>query len=90
MRQLKFDAYVWHDQYKSVVTVGSFDTTDDPRIATAIETYRAKMKAHAETKEPVLTAEFITLPLKPTAKDPVQKRWIFDPEPRLMKVPKRR
>jgi hypothetical protein len=90
MRQLKFDAYVWHDQYKSVVTVGSFDTTDDPRIATAIETYRAKMKAHAETKEPVLTAEFITLPLKPTAKDPVQKRWIFDPEPRLMKAPKRR
>jgi len=90
MRQLRFDAYVWHDQYKSVVTVGSFDTTDDPRIATAIETYKAKMKAHAETREPVLTAEFLTLPFKPTASDPVQKRWIFDPEPRLMKVPKRR
>ena len=90
MRQLKFEAYVWHDQYKSVVTVGSFETTDDPRIATAMATYQAKMKAHAQTKEPVLTAEFITLPLKPTAKDPVQRRWIFDPEPRLMKVPSRR
>jgi hypothetical protein len=89
MRQLKFDAYVWHDQYKSVVTVGSFDTTDDPRIATAVATYAAKMKAHAETKQPVLTEEFLTLPLKPSANDPVQKRWIFDPEPRLMKVPKR-
>ncbi|MBA3314131.1 MAG: hypothetical protein H0T47_12705 [Planctomycetaceae bacterium] len=90
MRQLKFDAYVWHDQYKSVVTVGSFDTTDDPRIATAVATYSAKTKAHAETKAPVLTAEFLTLPFKPTANDPVQKRWIFDPEPRLMKVPKRK
>ena len=89
MRQLKFDAYVWHDEHKSVVTVGSFETADDPRIPTAVATYAAKMKTHAETKTPVLTAEYLTLPFRPTPKDPVQKKWIFDPQPRLMKVPKR-
>src|SRR5690606_26064474 len=89
MRQLNFDAYVWHDEYKSVVTVGSVDSPDDPRIPTAVATYAAKMKTDAKTKRPVLTAEFLTLPLNPTPSDPVRRRWIFDPEPRLMKVPQR-
>ncbi|HEX6986915.1 MAG TPA: hypothetical protein VF170_16175 [Planctomycetaceae bacterium] len=89
MRQLKFDAYVWHDEYRSVVTVGSFDRADDPRIPTAIATYAAKMKPHAQTKQPILTAEYLTLPHNPTPQDPVRKKWIFDPQPRLMKVPKR-
>lgn len=84
MRQLKFDAYVWHDEHKSVVTVGSFDDLNDPRIPQTIAFYAAKVKPHAETKAPVLTAEFVTVPLKPTAKDPVRKKWIFDPQPRLM------
>ncbi len=89
MRQLKFDAYVWHDEHKSVVTVGSFETTEDERIPVAMATYAAKVKPHAETQQPILTAEFLTLPLEPTARNPVRKKWIFDPQPRLMKVPKR-
>lgn len=89
MRQLKYEAYVWHDEHKSVVTVGSFDRKDDPRIAQAIEFYRAKTKTNAETKKEVLTAEYLTQPYKPTAMEPIRKRWIFDPAPRLMEVPKR-
>jgi hypothetical protein len=89
MRQLGFEAYVWHDEHKSIVTVGSFETTDDPRISTAIATYAAKTKTHAETKQPILTAEFLTIPLNPTPQDPVRKKWIFDPQPTLMRVPKR-
>jgi hypothetical protein len=89
MRQLKFEAYVWHDEHKSVVTVGSFDRKDDPRIAQAMEFYRAKIKTNAETKKEVLTAEYLSQPYKPTPKDPIRKRWIFDPQPRLMEVPKR-
>ncbi|MGC1272559.1 MAG: hypothetical protein WBC44_02540 [Planctomycetaceae bacterium] len=89
MRQLKYDAYVWHDEYKSVVTVGTFETPQDKRIPIAMATYAAKTKAHAETKQPILTAEYLTLPLKPTEDSPIQRKWIFDPQPRLMKVPKR-
>lgn len=84
MRQLKYEAYVWHDEYKSVVTVGSFESLDDPRIPEVVEFYRAKTKQNAQTGAPVLTAEFVTIPLKPTPKDPVTRKWIFDPEPGLM------
>lgn len=84
MRQLKYDAYVWHDEHKSVVTVGSFEDLNDPRIPQTVAFYAAKVKPHAETKAPVLTAEFVTMPFKPTAKDPLRKKWIFDPQPRLM------
>ena len=72
------------------MTVGSFEKKDDPRIPAAVATYAAKMKTHAETKAPILTAEYLTVPLKPTAQDPVRRKWIFDPQPTLMPVPKRR
>ena len=72
------------------MTVGSFETKDDPRIPAAVATYAAKTKPHAETKAPILTAEYLTLPLKPTPQDPVRKKWIFDPQPRLMEVPRQR
>jgi len=84
MRQLKYDAYVWHDEHKSVVTVGAFDDLNDPRIPQTVAFYSAKVKPHAQTKAPVLTAEFVTMPFKPTAKDPLRKKWIFDPQPRLL------
>lgn len=88
MRQLKIDAYLWHDETCSVVTVGSFDSLEDPRIPKAMETYRAKMQTEKGTGERILTAEFLTLPHKPTPANPIEKRWIFDPVPRVMKVPK--
>lgn len=84
MRQLKYDAYVWHDEHKSVVTVGNFDRLDDPRIPEVVAFYSAKTKPHAQTGAPVLTAEFVTIPFKPTPKDPIQRKWIFDPQPTLM------
>lgn len=89
MRQLGHDAYVWHDEYKSVVTVGAFDNTDDPRIRTAINKYAAKTKTNEKQNRQILAAEYLTLPAKPTPQDPIRKTWIFDPQPRLMKVPKR-
>ena len=32
LRQLKFDAWVMHTQTSSFVTVGSFDSRDDPEM----------------------------------------------------------
>ena len=87
MRQLDYNAYVWHDTTCSIVTVGAFETLEDPRIPKAMETYRAKIKTRKDTGQKILTAEFLTLPHKPTEANPIKKRWIFDPVPRLMKVP---
>lgn len=89
MRQLGQEAYVWHDEFKSVVTVGSFEDLSDPRVRTAMTKYAAKTKTNEKDNRQILAAEYLTIPAKPTAQDPIRKTWIFDPKPRLMKVPKR-
>ena len=84
LRKLKRDAYVWHDEHKSVVTVGSFDRIDDPRIPELISAYAAKIKPDAATNAPILAAEYLTDPPKPAAGEAVRKSWTFDPQPRLL------
>jgi len=83
-----FEAYVFHDRYKSVVTVGSFDSPKDPLIRKAIYGFSAKMRWSPVSNKNVLTGETITLPLRPTAQNPIRKEWLFDPKPRLIEVPK--
>lgn len=89
-----FEAYVFHDRNKSVVTIGSFNDPNDPRIQTLATRFRAKMGRHPNTGDPMPTAELLTIPKNPPANHPPNqiwvpdKQWIFDPEPKLMKVPK--
>ncbi len=84
-----FEAWVFHDRNKSLVTIGSFDDPNDPRIQTLATRFRAKMGRHPRTGEPMPTAELMTIP-KDAFKNGItpDKQWIFDPEPKLMKVPK--
>jgi hypothetical protein len=41
LRELKtnIDAYVWHDRYQSVVTVGAFDSPNDPAIKRYVQVF---------------------------------------------------
>lgn len=84
MRQRGLEAYVWHDVTCSVVTVGSFTSLEDPIIPKLKQKYQAKLKTKAGTEQKVLTAEFLT---NAGTNGAEAKRWIFDPVPRLMKVP---
>lgn len=38
-----YDAYVYHDKFQSIVTVGGFDSADDPRIRTIAQHYGPKL-----------------------------------------------
>lgn len=89
MRQINYEAevHLWHDESCSVVTVGAFESLEDPAIPKLIEKYKAKVKTNAETKRDFLAGESLTIPLEPGKGEAVQKRWLFDPTPRLMKVP---
>jgi hypothetical protein len=80
-------AYVWHDQYRSVVTVGSFQSQQDPRIPTMAQQFGAKVQEHPETKQSILTAEAVTIPKEVKPGTQPVKSWILDPQPTLMKVP---
>ena len=87
-RQQAFEAYVWHDRYRSLVTVGSFDRPDDPAIGKIINTFKAKIRQHADTKQEFLSAEILTIPPFPARGVSPEKSWIFDPQPTPMEVPR--
>ncbi len=89
LRGSQFDAYVYHGRYRSLVTVGSFDSPHDPQIANLKNLFSAKMKRNAGTGQEVLVGEVITIPGR-TATAPPMKTFLFDPKPTLMEVPKLR
>jgi hypothetical protein len=82
------EAWIWHDRFKSVVTIGSFDRLDDPQIAMLQHVFGAKIKEHAQTRRPFLAAEQLTVPAVLPANQLPEKAWIFDPKPQLVEVPR--
>lgn len=80
-----FEAYVYHDRYSSIVTVGSFDSPSDPRIAEYARRFSGKPRMH--NGQEVLTAETLTIPANIPAGRTPDKYWMFDAKPRLIEVP---
>ena len=88
LRQKGYAAYVYHDKFQSIVTMGAFDSKDDPIIQEIFKAFGAKMKAdpNSKSKAESLTAEMLILPGdKPD--HPIQT-WIFDPLPEIIEVPR--
>lgn len=82
----KFEAYVYHDKFQSMVTVGGFDSENDPQIRQLAEIFRAKYKAD-EQGEYELIGEALSLPNQNPKLPPVHT-WAFDPVPELIEVPR--
>ena len=83
-----YEAYVFHDRNKSIVTVGSFDSPSDPRIAMLIRQFAAKQTTDRKTGANALAGEFFTIPRRPKPGMKPDAVWLFDPKPTVMKVPK--
>ncbi len=81
------EAYVYHDRFESIVTVGSFDDPQDPRIARIIEHFCAKTKKDPSTGNDVVVAE-ILLPASAQRGSAASTMWVFDPQPRPIEVPR--
>ena len=75
-----FEAYVYHDRFQSLVTIGSFDSQQDPRLAQLAQIFRAKQHTGTNGK-PFATGESIIIPGNPP------ETVIFDPVPSLIAVP---
>ena len=84
-----FEAWVLHDEKTSVVTVGSFSSDRDPRIAPLAKLFGGRA-GNAENpmtgNDGVIPATF-TLPQNPTRQNPLTKQWFFDKKTVLIKVP---
>lgn len=83
------EAYVLHEKYRSVVTIGSFDSPDDPRIAAYAKLFGPKMKPHPKTGVEAFTAQYFVIPGN-TRQAPPLASWVFDPKPTLILCPKAR
>ncbi len=83
-----YEAWLFHDRNKSVVTVGSFDSPGDPRIQTLATMFRAKPGRHPVTGEEMMTPEIFNSPRRPLPGKPIDRMWIFDADPHLMEVPR--
>lgn len=84
LRQKGFEAFVYHDHFQSIVTVGGFNTTNDPRAATIIQNFGAKMQFDSTAGKEVLLAEVVRLP-NPGGED---FAWVLDPQPQVVAVPR--
>jgi hypothetical protein len=87
MRAQNIEAYVYHERYRSIVTVGSFDSDKDPAIRRYYDAFRAKQKQHPQTGADILLAESIQIPGAKDGDRPL-KAWAMDPEPQLIEVPR--
>ena len=85
------EAYVYHDKFQSIVTVGGFDSPSDPRIRVIAEKYRAKIKddPQGNGKQQIYTPETKILRAQgaPITAQPLHV-WAFDPEPLVIEVPR--
>lgn len=81
------ESWVFHDHHKSVVTVGSFDSPNDPRIRHLIKKYQAEYSETKRTRRRVLVGKGLTIPPNPKPGQPILRQWVFDPKPKLMLVP---
>lgn len=75
-----FEAYVYHDKFQSLVTIGSFDSPQDPRLTQLAHIFRAKEHKGANGNS-FATGESIIIPGNPP------ETVIFDPVPSLITVP---
>ena len=84
-----YEAWVFHDQYRSIVTVGSFSSKQDPRIASLVQLFggRAGTPDNNIVSDDGIVPATFTIPQKPTVQNPLKKQWYFDKQPRVMTVP---
>ena len=85
-----YEAWVFHDEYRSIVTIGSFSSKQDPRIAPLVRLFGGRPGESNTTRQFAddgLLPATLTLPQKPTPQNPLTKQWFFDKQPRVMAVP---
>ncbi len=86
LRRKGFHAWVYHDRFTSIVTVGEFDSPQDPRILELVKNFGAKVKKDPNTGQSVMVGEVLT-PEAGGKRTSSAQMWVFDPQPKLIEVP---
>jgi hypothetical protein len=81
------EAYVWHDHYQSIVTVGSFSSLNDPKLKQTFDLFKAKPKGKISklTGLPEPEPEVFTVNEN---RNGSTKMWPLMPQPTTIPVPR--
>ena len=82
-----FEAWVFHEKYKSMVSIGSFTSKDDPRIRPLMARFSGKNRRNPRTGEDVLVGESFTVPRLTKPGQVAKDSWVFDGTPYVMEIP---
>lgn len=86
----RYEAYVYHDKYQSIVTVGGFDSPNDPEIKRLAQIFHSKYKpvnTDQSGRQELQCEDFALWPNNDPKQPPIQT-WVFDPVPELIEVPR--
>ncbi|HAV31008.1 MAG TPA: hypothetical protein DCX79_03285, partial [Planctomycetaceae bacterium] len=83
-----FEAWVFHEKYKSLVSIGSFTSRDDPRIRPLMARFAGKTRRDPRSGKEVLIGESFTIPKLTKPGQLPKDSWVFDGTPTIMEVPK--
>ncbi|WP_373649705.1 hypothetical protein [Schlesneria sp. DSM 10557] len=86
----RFESYVYHDKFQSIVTIGGFDSPNDPDIRRLAEMFHATYEGTApgEYELKCKSLSLLNPNSRPNAKLPPLQTWVFDPIPELMEIPR--
>lgn len=95
------EAFVWHDRNHSIVTVGSFESRNDPAIAAFLQRFGANQQMDPLLPKFSNNVQYLAIDgngrkipdmtkLGVTALPNGFRMWAFDPTPHLMTVPRTR
>ena len=76
------EAYVWHDQHRSVVTVGSFRSASDPAAVRTAREFAARPSATGGTQ-----AYVVAVPKDAKGILDAERFWLLEPSPYAIAVP---
>jgi hypothetical protein len=82
----RFEAYVYHDKYQSIVTVGGFESMKDPEIRRLADVFHARYVPDEENGGYAMKV-FNLYPDGNMKLRPINS-WAFDPIPELIEVPR--
>jgi hypothetical protein len=82
-----YDAYVWHDHYQSIVTVGSFSSPNDPKLKAIFEIFKAKPKGKVNKLTGLPEPEPEVFTVNEDRNSPT-KMWALMPQPVTISVPR--
>jgi hypothetical protein len=84
LREQGVEAYVHHDWYQSIVTIGSFDRPDDPKIEQVARQFGPQLRPDPENPQQNKWLPYTVNIKTSTSAGDLPMIWVFDLQPRLL------